>query len=301
MTVCALVSVTKQYGSQRGIEDVSFDVHEGEIFGFLGANGAGKTTAMRIIMGLLRPTRGTVTLFGEDATQHGPRLRADVGYLPGSLSLYASQTGRQYLEFMAGMRQRDCSRAIAALARRLDLDLDRRINELSKGNRQKVGLVSAFMHEPRLLVLDEATGGLDPLVRREFSVMLHEVKSRGGAILFSSHLLAEVEQSADRVAVLHAGRLVRVDTLAELRSRAIHTLEFDFDVAPDIASFTALTGVSAVRSSNGGISVDVRGDERDLLRLAVACGARSVRTMASALDSVLLDLMEGDHDVDPAA
>lgn len=293
---CSLASLTKYYGSQIGIEDVSFEVQPGELFGFLGANGAGKTTTMRVLMGLMRPTRGQALLFGEDAIVHGPRLRAEVGYLPGQLSLYTSLTGREYLDFLSHLRRRDCRRNYESLAQRLDLDLSRRIRELSKGNRQKVGLVSAFMHEPKLLVLDEATGGLDPLVQREFEGMIRDVRARGGSLLFSSHVLSDVEHQADRVAVLHRGRLVRVSTMEELRAQARHSMELEFPGVPDMEGLRRLPGVVAATSHDHVVTCVVRGDEHELLAEAVRQGVTAVRTHEQSLEDVFFEIIGGGDD-----
>lgn len=288
---CSLTSLTKYYGTHIGIEEVSFEVEAGELFGFLGANGAGKTTAMRVLMGLMRPTRGQALLFGEDATMHGPRLRADVGYLPGQLSLYTALTAREYLDFLAHMRGRNCRHTYESLAERLDLDLSRRIRELSKGNRQKVGLVSAFMHAPKLLVLDEATGGLDPLVQREFEAMIREVRDRGGSLLFSSHVLSDVEHQADRVAVLHQGHLIRVSTMDELRAQARHSMDLEFPSPPDLEQLRRLPGVIEASKKDHVVTCVVRGDEHALLAEAVRQGVTSVRTHEQSLEDVFFEII----------
>ena len=289
--VCAFDSLTKFYGPHRGIEDVTFEVGAGEVYGFLGANGAGKTTAMRVLMGLLRPTTGRALLFGEDATLHGHRLRSKVGYLPGALALYGSQTGGDYLAFIAAMRGVDCRQEIDTLCQRLSLDPTRRIRELSKGNRQKVGLVSAFMHRPELLVLDEATGGLDPLVQREFELMLTEVRHRGGSLLFSSHVLSEVEHQADRVAVLHEGRLVHAAPMRELRTHARHFVEFSFPSKPDANALAGVPGVVQVTAHDDSVTCVVKGDESALLAEAVRQGATAVRTHEQSLEDVFFELI----------
>lgn len=300
--VCAFERLTKFYGPHLGVQDITFEVMPGEVYGFLGANGAGKTTAMRVLMGLLRPTSGRALLFGEDATEQGHRLRARVGYLPGALSLYGGQTGRDYLRFMAGMRGVDCTREIDVLCQRLSLDPARRIRELSKGNRQKVGLIAAFMHRPDLLVLDEATGGLDPLVQREFEAMLGEVRARGGALLFSSHVLSEVEHQADKVAVLHEGRLLTAAPLAELRRHARHTIEFEFPHVPDVAALRGTPGVLGVTVHERSATCVVRGDEHALLAEAVRQGVTAMRTHEQSLEDVFFELIAGGAgDADAAA
>lgn len=292
MTICALVSLTKYYGTHLGIEDVSFDVHEGEVFGFLGANGAGKTTAMRLIVGLIRPTSGGIELFGQDALSHGPELRAAIGYLPGTLSLYQGYTGREYLDFLASMRRRDCRAAYATLAERLDLDLSKHIRELSKGNKQKLGLVQALMHDPKLLLLDEPTSGLDPVIQREFESMLSEIRARGASVLFSSHVLSEVEHQADRVAILHRGHVVRVAPVAELREQARRSIELTFSRGVDIDPFRRLPGVLNAALHGNVLICTVRGDEHALLAEAVAHGVTLVRTHEQSLEDMFFELIE---------
>ena len=290
---CAFDGLTKLYGDQVGVDELTFRVEPGEVFGFLGANGAGKTTAMRVLVGLLHPTRGRVELFGDDATAHGATLRAEVGYLPGTLALYGDLTARAHLEFLAHMRERDCTDATRSLATRLDLDLGRRVRDLSKGNQQKVGLIAAFMHAPRLLVLDEPTSGLDPLVQREFEAMLDEACARGAAALLSSHVLSEVEHQADRVGVLHHGHLVQVSPMPELRARARRTLEFDFEAPPDVAALRAVPGVLEVRAHGAVATCIVRGDEHEVLREAVRQGVRAVRSHEQSLEDVFFEIIDG--------
>lgn len=291
MTVCELTQLTKFYGAQLGIENLSFEVREGEVFGFLGANGAGKTTALRVIMGLLHPTSGSATVFGKDVTRDGPEIRASIGYLPGSLVLYTSYTGREYLDFLASMRRRDCRASYEALARRLDLDLSKHIRELSKGNRQKVGLVQALMHDPQLLLLDEPTSGLDPVIQREFEAILADIRARGGSVLFSSHVLSEVEHQADRVAVLHEGHLVRVAPVEELRAQARRTIDLAFDQVPDLAAFQRLPGVIAATLHGNLVTCTVRGKEQALLAEAVAQDVTTVRTHEQSLEDMFFELI----------
>jgi ABC-2 type transport system ATP-binding protein len=197
--------LTKFYGEARGVVDLDFSVEAGEVFGFLGPNGAGKTTTIRIVLDLIRPTRGRLSVFGLDSTRDSVEIRRRIGYLPGDLRLYERLTPRELLQFFSHLRGLAGLARGELLAERLDLDLDRRIKELSRGNRQKVGLVQAFMHEPDLIVLDEPTNGLDPLVQETFYELVGEVTAAGGTVFLSSHALAEVQHVADRVALIRAG------------------------------------------------------------------------------------------------
>jgi ABC-2 type transport system ATP-binding protein len=232
---CAL---TKRYGTRVAVQGLSLRVPEGALLGFLGPNGAGKTTTIRILVGLLRASAGSARLFGRDCWSDGPRLRAEVGYLPGELHLYETLTGRATLRFLAAVRRRDCSREIERLARVFDLDLDRRVRGYSHGMKQKLGLIQALMHGPRLLILDEPTGGLDPLMRRRLFDELRSVAAEGRTVLFSSHTLSEVDGLCDEVAVLRQGRLVEKERIGVLRARAPRrvelTIEADSHVPPPL-------------------------------------------------------------------
>ncbi|MBT2536966.1 ABC transporter ATP-binding protein [Arthrobacter sp. ISL-69] len=214
-------SLTKKFGSREVLHGIDFTVERGTVFGVIGPNGAGKTTTMRCLLDIIRPSSGSFLVLGEDPRRAGPELRRRIGYLPGELFLEGRITGRKLLshyEAISGPVKRG---HIDALAERLDLDLDRHTRKLSKGNRQKLGLVQAFMHDPELLVLDEPTSGLDPLVQQEFLAMVKESRDKGQTIFLSSHVLSEVQQAADEVAILRDGHIVTVASVARLRESAV--------------------------------------------------------------------------------
>lgn len=266
----SLEHLTKFYGRRRGVEDLSMHVDRGEIVGFLGPNGAGKTTTMRMVLDLIRPTSGTVHVFGVSLrTRSVGALRA-VGYLPGTLALYDELTGHELLRFLARLRPGSDLGYAARLAGRLDLDLSVRCRVLSKGNRQKVGLVQALMHRPALLVLDEPTSGLDPLAQREVHALVREVADDGGAVFFSSHVLSEVERIAHRVAIVSEGRLAVLDDVGKLKARAVRHLELEFASAPPAAPFAAVPGVRRVNGEGNLLRCEVVGPVGELLRRAVA-------------------------------
>ena len=211
--------LSKTYGSDRGVVELDFEVEAGEVFGYLGPNGAGKTTTIRLMLDLIRPSSGRVRLFGLDARREGPQARARVGYLPGDLRLYERLTPREHLRYFASLRgMRDLGDG-EQLAERLDLELDRPIKALSKGNRQKVGLVQALMHRPALAVFDEPTSGLDVLVARALLQTIASLKDRGKCIIFSTHIMREVEKLCDRVAIIHHGRILALGSIPELREQ----------------------------------------------------------------------------------
>jgi len=243
--------LVKDYGRTRALHDLDLDVAVGEVFGFIGPNGAGKSTTIRILLDLLRPSAGTVQVFGRAPSDDGPALRARIGYLPGELSLPGRTDAGTYLRYLARLRAGRGMERIPDLAERLTLDLSRPLRALSKGNKQKVGLVQAFMHEPELLVLDEPTSGLDPLLQHEFRLMTQEAHARGATVFLSSHVLQEVEEVAGRVAIIRAGTIVGLDDVRTLRHRAGQDVLLRFDEGVDAAEFDSLPGVSQVEVAPG--------------------------------------------------
>jgi ABC-2 type transport system ATP-binding protein len=238
--------LTKFYGSRRGLDGLDLEVHDGEIYGFLGPNGAGKSTTIRILMDLIRPTGGAAAVLGQDPRDGGPALRRRLGYLAGDFIVDGGQSSRELLTHLAHLRGGVAQQRIEHMADRLDLDLRVRITSLSKGNRQKVGLVQAFMHEPELLILDEPTSGLDPMLQQIFLALVREAKAAGQTIFMSSHVLSEVQQTADRVGIIRDGRMVAVESVEGLRRRAVRRVEIHFDepVPPD--AFIGLENVLGV-------------------------------------------------------
>ncbi len=235
--------VTKFYGASRGVVDLSFEVEAGEVFGFLGPNGAGKTTTIRLMLDLIRPNAGKIELFGLDAQEDSVAIRRRIGYLPGDLHLYERLTARELLRYFAALRGLDGLGDGEQLAERFELELDRPIKALSKGNRQKVGLVQAFLHRPDLLLLDEPTAGLDPLVQITFNDLLREVAAEGRTVFLSSHILSEVQRLADRVAIIREGTLELVDAVEKLRARAFVRVEATFAKVPPKKAFAGVPGV----------------------------------------------------------
>jgi ABC-2 type transport system ATP-binding protein len=239
-------NLTKQYGRRRGLSGLDLAVTTGEVYGFLGPNGAGKTTTIRLLLDLIRPTGGRMSVLGLDPRREGVMLRRRIGYLPGEFTVDGRQTGRELLTYLGNLRGGVPRARIDGLAARLDLDLSPRIRSLSRGNRQKVGLIQAFMHEPELLIFDEPTSGLDPLQQQEFVAMVRHAREAGQTVFMSSHVMSEVQQTADRVGIIRDGRLVAVDLVEDLRERSMRTVEVHFaePVAP--SEFIGLRGVSDV-------------------------------------------------------
>lgn len=285
-----LKNLTKRYGRSRGAEDISFNVYPGQVFGFLGPNGAGKSTVMRTMLGLIEATSGSSYILGRDSLSHNSKLLAEIGYLPGALATYKNLTGRQYLHYIARLRKVDCDAEITSMAERLKLDLDKHIHDLSKGNRQKVGVIQAFMHQPKVLILDEPTSGLDPLIQREFEQILAEVKSRGAAVLLSSHVLSEVEHLADRIGVISEGKIVLNEEISTLKSKVPHTITFTFPNPPKSADYSAFAGDIEIVGNQ--LTCAITGSEGALLKQAAADGALTVRTQEPSLDKIFLQLID---------
>lgn len=217
MNIIEIKNLTKYYGRARGIIDVSFNVTEGEIFGFIGPNGAGKSTTIRTLLSLIYPDSGSAMIFGKDCIKHGSEIRKDIGYLPSEVFYYDRMKVIDLLNYSASFYKKDCSRRIRELAEIMDLDLKKRIDDLSFGNKKKVGIVQGLLHEPKLIILDEPTGGLDPLMQQKFFDLLREENKKGTTILLSSHILSEVQRLCTRVAIIKEGRIIKLEKISTLK------------------------------------------------------------------------------------
>ncbi|MFM1758672.1 MAG: hypothetical protein RL193_1249 [Actinomycetota bacterium] len=288
MNVVEIRGLTKFYGSEIGIEDLNLDIKAGEVVGFLGPNGAGKSTTIRTLLGLINATRGSATFLGQNALTRNPEIRRNVGYLPGAPTYYNKYHARDFLQLFANIRGVNCDEHIERYANQLNLDLNKRIGELSKGNRQKVAVIQAFMHQPHILFLDEPTSGLDPLVQLEFEKILDEAKSRGAAVLLSSHVMSEVEHLADRIAIINRGKLVVFEDIATLRSRTIRKIDLHFSAPVSIDRFKSLSSVNDVDVHGKRITCSVVGSEHELLKVAVELGVESVQTHETSLEDIFL-------------
>jgi len=260
--------LTKDYGVGRGLFDLDLQVSAQEVFGYLGPNGSGKTTTIRLLMGMIRPSQGTAHVFGLDCFRETVEVKRKVGYLPGDVPQFGSLRGSEVVAYLGGMRGGVDRRRVRALAERFDLDLGRRFREYSSGNKQKLAIVLAFMHEPNLLILDEPTSSLDPLNQQEFYALLRETRDGGATVFLSSHVLSEVEHVCDRVGIIRDGRLVRVAQLDELRRIRVHRVEIEF--APDTAvpetPIRDAEGVEEVTISGQRVTCTVRGGFEALMR-----------------------------------
>ena len=283
--------LTKDYGHGRGLFDLSLEIPPGQVFGFLGPNGAGKTTTIRCVMGMIRPTSGSAYVFGLHCVRDSVAVKRKVGYLPGDLPQFGGLRGREVVAYFGGMRGGVDTGRVKRLADRFDLDLGRRFREYSSGNKQKLGIVIAFMHAPELLILDEPTSGLDPLNQQAFHALVGETRDEGGTVFLSSHILSEVEHLCDRVGILRAGRLASVAGLDDLRHLRVHRVEIEFAPGSPIpeAAVRAAEGVHEVSVQGRVLTCLVRGSFDPLLD---ALGDTTVINLVSqepSLEDVFLD------------
>jgi ABC-type multidrug transport system ATPase subunit len=280
--------LTKDYGGGHGVFDLDLSVRRGEVFGFIGPNGAGKTTTIRLLMDLIRPDRGTATLLGLDSRRDSVAVKRRVGYLPGELVSFPGVSAAYVIGLLAGLRGGVDPARITALAQRFDLDLGRRYETLSHGNKQKVGLIQAFMHHPDLVILDEPTLGLDPLIQREFRHLIQETAAAGATVFLSSHVLSEVEAVCDRIGLIRAGHLDRVGSLNELRALRIHRVEARFTGRLSTVDIDRVPGVSESRIDDHLLTCAVHGDIAPLLHLLSDAHVVELDSHEMSLEEVFL-------------
>ncbi len=269
-------ALTKYYGKQRGLDGLNLEIESGEVYGFLGPNGAGKTTTIRLLLDVLRPTSGSAEVLGLDPRFQGVELRTRVGYLPGDFLVNGRQTSRQLFNHLGALRGGVDRRYLDTLTERLGLDPTITIRSLSKGNRQKVGLVQAFMHRPELLILDEPTSGLDPMLQREFQAMAKEATVEGRTVFMSSHVLSEVQEVADRAGIIRDGRLVAVDRVETLRERSVRRVEVVFDEPVVAETFLRIEGVENVTVEGSTLRCQLRGRADEFVKVVARFGVASL-------------------------
>jgi ABC-2 type transport system ATP-binding protein len=280
--------LTKYYGRSRGIEDLDLKVEGGEVFGFLGPNGAGKTTTIRLLLDLIRPTRGSALVLGLDARRQSLEVRRRASYLPGELRLPERRTGRQFLSHLARIRRMRETSSIELLAERIGLDLEREIGGLSKGNKQKVGVVAAFMSNPELLVLDEPTSGLDPLRQRDVLELIGERARAGRTVFLSSHELDQVAHVAHRVGIVREGRLIAVEEVASLRQRALRRVEVRFAGKASVDRLDQIEGVRDVTVADGVVRLHVEGPMDALVKELARHPVQTLTSEEPELEEIFL-------------
>ena len=287
-TVIDTAKLTKYYGKQLGIEDVDLEVKRGEVFGYLGPNGAGKTTTIRTLLDFIRPTRGSATVFGLDIRQSSVDIHRRVGYLNGELALYNNMTGEDLLKYLGNLRGGLDWKYVRELAARFQCDLSRRIQGLSLGNKQKLGLLQAFMHKPELLILDEPTNGLDPLMQHEFYDLLTETKKEGRTIFLSSHILPEVEKVCDRVGIIRQGKLVTVETIETLKSHSVRQLEIHFARAIPKEKFSNVQGIRDILVQDKLLTCNVVGSLDALVKAAAQFEVINIISQKPSLEDIFM-------------
>jgi ABC-2 type transport system ATP-binding protein len=287
-TVIDTAKLTKYYGKQLGIEDVDLEVKRGEVFGYLGPNGAGKTTTIRTLLDFIRPTRGSATVFGLDIRQSSVDIHRRVGYLNGELALYNNMTGEDLLKYLGNLRGGLDWKYVRELAARFQCDLSRRIQGLSLGNKQKLGLLQAFMHKPELLILDEPTNGLDPLMQHEFYDLLTETKKEGRTIFLSSHILPEVEKVCDRVGIIRQGKLVTVETIEALKSHSVRQLEIHFARAIPKEKFSNVQGIRDILVQDKLLTCNVVGSLDALVKAAAQFEVINIISHEPSLEDIFM-------------
>jgi ABC-2 type transport system ATP-binding protein len=293
MRVLALDHVTKRFGAVHALRDVSFTIERGEVFGYLGPNGAGKTTTLRTVLGLVRPDSGHVTVLDRAASD--PAARERVGFLPGELRLWNELSGRAILDHFARYRPHQPPALRQRLLDALDLDgatLARRVKVLSHGTRQKLGLVIAMQHDPALVLLDEPSLGLDPLVQRAFRDVVRDIAARGSAVLFSSHVLSEVESVCSRVAIIRSGELVAIESVSALRRRLVRRMTVTFRDAPP-GTLRDIPGIEHIDVADRVVTFSVRGDVNPLLRLLAGSDVEEMIFPEPQLEDAFLGYYDG--------
>ncbi len=286
-------SLTKVYGRVQGLDGLDLVVEPGQVFGFLGPNGAGKTTTIRLLLDLIRPSSGTARVLGLDPRKSGLELRSRVGYLAGDFVVDGRQTGAELIGYLAKLRGGVPKFAIDSLAERLDLDLSRKIKTLSRGNRQKVGVVQAFMHDPELLILDEPTSGLDPFLQQEFAAMVRQVASEGRTVFMSSHILGEVQATADRVAIIRNGKLEIVEGVDSLRRRARRSIDIVFATPVPPSEFENVPGVSDIHVDGSRFTCRLDGHADALVKAAARYKVLTFTAEEADLEELFFDSFDG--------
>ncbi|MDP4153036.1 MAG: ABC transporter ATP-binding protein [Bacillota bacterium] len=287
MNVIEIKNLTKSYGKSRGIENISLSVEEGEIFGFIGPNGAGKSTTIRTLLSLIYPTSGSATIFGKDCIKYASDIAKDIGYLPSEVFYYDNMRVRDLLKYAASFYKKDCKARINELCDRLELDQSKKIEDLSFGNRKKVGIVQGLLHEPKLIILDEPTSGLDPLMQKTFFNLLKEENEKGATILFSSHILSEVQRMCNKVAIIKEGHIVKIENMNELKENSYKKVFIELPSQVD-KSFFSLEGISKLSVENDTVSFIYKGNVNPLVQKLASLNMRNISIDEPDLEEIFM-------------
>ncbi len=290
MNVIEFNNLTKYYGEVKGCENVDFNVKEGEIFGFIGPNGAGKSTTIRTMLSLIYPTSGSVTIFGKDAIEFGAEVRKDIGYLPSEIFYYDKMKVIDLLKYSATFYDKDCEDRMYELSEIMELDLDRRIQDLSYGNKKKVGIVQGLLHSPKLIILDEPTSGLDPLMQQKFFRLIKKENEKGATVLFSSHILSEVQQLCDRVAIIKEGEIISIQEIKTLREETYK--KFSFKGENLNGGRFDLEGVTNLTQSNDEVSFFYKGDVNKIIKILAGLTMKDLLIEEPTLEEIFIHYYE---------
>lgn len=290
MSIIEVTNLTKYYGKSRGIVDVSFNVEEGEIFGFIGPNGAGKSTTIRLLLSLIHPTSGVGKVFGLDVTAHGPQIRRDIGYLPSEVYYYEGMKVIDLLKYSASFFNCDCDQRIKELSDIMELEMNRRISDLSYGNKKKVGIVQGLLHSPKLLFLDEPTAGLDPLMQRKFFELIRAENARGVTVFFSSHILGEVQRMCSRVGIIREGKIAEISDIRTLQQNNYKKVRLTA-ARLDASSFD-LPGVTNIQTENGTVSFFFKGDINAILARITGVQVSDITIEEPTLEEIFMHYYE---------
>ena len=290
MNIIEFNQLTKYYGDVKGCENIDFKVKEGEIFGFIGPNGAGKSTTIRTMLSLIYPTSGSVTIFGKDAIEFGPEVRKEVGYLPSEIFYYDKMRVEDLLKYSASFYDHDCTEKMYELAEIMELDLNRRIQDLSLGNKKKVGIVQGLLHSPKLIVLDEPTSGLDPLMQQKFFQLIKEENTKGATVLFSSHILSEVQQLCDRVAIIKDGEIISIQDIKALKEDTYKKFTLKGENLNN-GKFK-IEGVTNLVQSDHTVTFFFKGDVNEIIKIASNLILKDILVEETTLEEIFMHYYE---------
>lgn len=290
MNIIEFNKLTKYYGDVKGCKDIDFNVKEGEIFGFIGPNGAGKSTTIRTMLSLIYPTSGSVTIFGKDAIEFGPEVREEIGYLPSEIFYYDKMKVEDLLKYSASFYKKECTDRLYELAEIMELDLTRKIQDLSLGNKKKVGIVQGLLHSPKLIVLDEPTSGLDPLMQKKFFELIKEENSMGATVLFSSHILSEVQQLCDRVAIIKDGEIISIQEIKALKEDTYK--KFTFKGQNLNNGIFKVDGISNLVQADNQVTFFFKGNVNSIIQIASGLDLKDILVEEPTLEEIFMHYYE---------
>ena len=286
-TIVKVSNLTKFYGKTKGIEKVSFEIHEGEIYGLMGPNGAGKTTTLRSMLNLISSDSGKTNILGKDVNELSSKEISHISYLPGEFEMYSNLTGKQYLTYISNLRNAKTNN-IHLLSDQLDLDLNKKINALSKGNKQKIGIVQAFMNSPKLAILDEPTSGLDPLKQQEFQNIVKEQNKKGCSVLLSSHILNEIEDLCEKVGIIKDGTLIASEQISALKNKTIKKYEVTFENPPSKNKLSEIKGIYDLKIKDEIATFTIKGNIDDMIKTISKFTVINLRILEPDLEEIFL-------------